>query len=177
MVKDEKQSYPPHNMETTISRLAEIMTDVIAKRNNAEIAWDYKPSAAKWSKKEIIGHLIEENARDFAGRIQMMLDQSKPQLQISDEDAVACLREGCKKEFPDLWDEFVTIRTQSAAFLYSLPPEGLDRVGIHPKLGTIRVFELLNEWVYHDLNHLNQINRNLQTALWPQLGAMQGFYG
>jgi hypothetical protein len=107
----------------------------------------------------------------------MMLDQSKPQLQINDEDAVACLREDCKKEFPDLLDEFVTIRTQSAAFLYSLPPQGLDRVGIHPKLGTIRVFEQLNDWVYHDLNHLNQINRNLQTSLWPQLGATQGFYG
>jgi hypothetical protein len=106
----------------------------------------------------------------------MMLDQSKPQLKINDQDAVACLREDCKKEFPDLLDEFVAIRTQGAAFVNSLPRDALDRVGIHPKLGTISVLELLNEWVYHDLNHLNQINRNLQAALWPQLGAMQGFY-
>lgn len=150
----------------SLRQLADLESDHIA----------FHPRTGSWCVKQIIGHLIEEDARDFTGRIRVMLDQGNPQLQMNDQDAVACLREDCKKKLANLLDEFMTIRTESAAFVHSLPPEALDRVGIHPKLGRISVLELLNEWVYHDLNHLSQINRNLQAALWPQLGAMQGFY-
>lgn len=136
----------------------------------------FHPRAGGWCVKQIIGHLTEEDVRDFTGRIRMMLDESNPQLQINDQDAVAHSRADCERRFPDLLNEFVTMRTQSVAFLRSLPQGALDRVGIHPKLGTISVVELLNEWAYHDLNHLSQINRNLQAALWPALGVMQGFY-
>jgi len=151
---------------STLRQLAEVESDHLA----------FHPRPGSWCVKQVIGHLIEEDARDFVGRIQMMLDQNRPQLHTNDQDAVAVLREDCKKEPSDLLDEFVTVRTRSAVFVEALPRGALDRVGIHQKLGTIGVRELLNEWLYHDLNHLNQINRNLQAALWPELGAMQGFY-
>ena len=57
-----------------------------------------------------------------------------------------------------------------------LKPEDLDCGGIHPKIGHITVRELLHEWVYHDLNHVSQINANFQGLLLNHLGGMQQFY-
>jgi hypothetical protein len=36
---------------------------------------------------------------------------------------------------------------------------------MHPKIGHIRIRELLHEWVYHDLNYLRQIDVNVQQFL------------
>lgn len=142
----------------------------------SEAELEFHPQPDRWCIKQIIGHLVEEDTRDFAGRIRQMIEQHLPTLDLNDQDAVARSRTDCGKSLSVLLAEFIAVRRQSAMFVASLGKSDLDRGGGHPKLGTITVRELLHEWIYHDLNHLNQINRNLQGALWPHLGAMQGFY-
>lgn len=45
-------------MNITIQQLNEVIDDVL-KTNPKSINWDYKPAVERWSKKEIIGHLID----------------------------------------------------------------------------------------------------------------------
>lgn len=134
------------------------------------------PGPAKWCIKEIIGHLSEEDKRDFVGRIQSMLNDPDPILELNDQEEVARLRHDCDKNLHDLLDEFETVRCNSISFVMKLGVTELDRLGVHPKVGRIGIRELLHEWIYHDLNHLRQIDANVQRFLWDHLGNMQRFY-
>jgi hypothetical protein len=54
-------------------------------------------------------------------------------------------------------------------------PADLDRVGLHPEVGELRVRDLLGEWVHHDRNHVRQLLANTQARVWPQMGNAQRF--
>ncbi|PYO50576.1 MAG: hypothetical protein DMD84_15360, partial [Candidatus Rokuibacteriota bacterium] len=53
----------------------------------------------------------------------------------------------------------------------------LDRGGQHPKVGFLRVRDLLQEWVHHDRNHIRQALANAQAYVWPAMGNSQKFAG
>jgi hypothetical protein len=106
----------------------------------------------------------------------LMLRQEEPRLDLNDQDAVAHERDDCAKDVMALLDEFAAVRKTSVQFVERLSADDLERTGIHPKIGLIRVRELLHEWLYHDLNHVRQIGQNVQQLMWIQLGNMQGFY-
>ena len=36
--------------------------------------------------------------------------------------------------------------------------------------------EVIHEWAFHDLGHLEQILEVKRYALWPRIGNMQAFY-
>jgi hypothetical protein len=141
---------------------------------NGAAAWH--PSAGKWCIKEVVGHLIEEDKRDFVGRIRVTLDQDEPHLTVTDQEEVARMRGDCDKSLDDLLDEFSAVRDSSVAFVSALKGSELRRGGVHPKIGRLQITNLLHEWIYHDLNHIRQINANIQSLLWAHLGNMQRFY-
>lgn len=161
-----------------VARLLHNTTIVLRQRVTAlpDRAVARHPGSAKWCIKEVIGHLTEEDKRDFVGRIQAMLDEVEPFLRLNDQVEVARLRHDCDKNLLDLLDEFDTIRCSSISFVMKLGVTDLDRGGVHPKIGRIRIRELLHEWIYHDLNHLKQIDANVQDFFWEYLGNMQRFY-
>ena len=136
----------------------------------------YHPGPRKWCIKQVLGHLTEEDKRDFVGRVVLMLRLEEPRLDLNDQDAVAHERDDCAKDVMALLDEFAAVRKTSVQFVERLSADDLERTGMHPKIGLIRVRELLHEWLYHDLNHVRQIGQNVQQLMWIQLGNMQGFY-
>ena len=136
----------------------------------------FHPSPGKWCIKEVVGHLTEEDKRDFVGRIEMMLRQAEPILDLNNQDKVAQERHDCDKDIFKLLDEFAVARSASVLFVESLTSADLERTGVHPKIGIICVRELLHEWLYHDMNHVKQVEGNAQQLLWNQLGNMQAFY-
>jgi hypothetical protein len=136
----------------------------------------WHPEDKKWCAKEIIGHLTEEDNCDFVGRIRMMIEKQEPALKVNDQDEVARARRDCDKTLRDLMDEFESVRTDSVALVKKLKADDLDRGGIHPRTGRIAIRELLHEWVYHDLNHIRQIDVNFQRFLLGHLGNMKQFY-
>jgi DinB superfamily len=137
-------------------------------------AWH--PGPGRWCIREVVGHLTEEDKRDFVGRIQVMLEHDEPRLAINDQDAVARMRHDCAKRIDFLLDEFSSVRSESVEFVLSLKKAELHRAGVHPRIDRIRVVELLHEWIYHDLNHIKQISANVQHFLWAHLGNMKRFY-
>jgi DinB superfamily len=138
------------------------------------VAWH--PRAGEWCAKEVVGHLLEEDKRDFVGRIRLILDQDEPRLTVNDQEEVARGRQDCDRNLDELLDEFRAVRGASVSFVSTLNTADLHRGGVHPNIGRLEVTNVLHEWIYHDLNHLSQIAVNVQSFLWAHLGNIRRFY-
>ena len=130
----------------------------------------WHPAAGEWCASEVLGHLIEAESRGFAGRIRIILGSDAPALQGWDPDEVARARRDCERPATALLDEFIGLRRDSVALVAGLRPSDLGRIGRHPKVGDLRVDDVLHEWVHHDRNHLRQIQANVQAFVWPHMG-------
>ena len=166
--------FTQQQLAESLRRTPIVLRELISALPDRAVA--HHPGSRKWCIKEVLGHLSEEDKRDFVGRIEMMLHESEPCLNLNDQDEVARERHDCGKDIHELLDEFTTIRAASVRFVEQLSATDLQRGGMHPRIGLIRVRELLHEWVYHDLNHIRQIEGNAQSLLWNHLGNMRGFY-
>ena len=126
---------------------------------------------------EVIGHLIEAEKRGFAGRIRIILAQDAPRLEAWDQDDVEKQRNDCGRVTDSVWMEFMGLRRDSATLVRSLRPADLDRGGLHPKVGELKVRGLLHEWISHDRNHTKQLLSIAQERVWPFMGNSQKFKG
>ena len=151
-----------------------VLRNLLNALPNGVVAWH--PSSGEWCTREVVGHLIEEDQRDFVGRIRLMLDHDEPRLTLTDQDEAARMRHDCDKNINDLLDEFDNVRSSSVSFVSTLGVGDLRRGGVHPKIGHLQISNLLHEWIYHDMNHIRQIAANVQSVLWVHLENMQRFY-
>ncbi len=135
----------------------------------------FHPAPGEWCVKEVLGHLIEAERRGFAGRVRIILAEDTPRLEAWDQEEVARARQDCQRDVAALLDELAGMRGDSAALVAGLRPEDLARAGTHPKVGRLRVADLLQEWVHHDRNHVKQILANVQAYAWPHMGNTQKF--
>ncbi|HUO63435.1 MAG TPA: DinB family protein [Terriglobales bacterium] len=137
----------------------------------------FHPDEIEWSINEVIGHLIEAERRGFAGRIKILLATKDPQLEGWDQNEVARGRRDDMKPAGKLVAELERMRADSVALVRGLKPGDLTRGGQHPKVGWLRVEDLLHEWIHHDRNHIKQILGNVQAWAWPHMGNAQKFSG
>ena len=93
-----------------------------------------------------------------------------------DQAEVRHQRGDCQRASSDLVAEWLELREASAALVRGLRDEDLAHGGRHTVVGDVTVGELLQEWVYHDRDHLRQILANVQAAVWPRMGATRRFY-
>jgi hypothetical protein len=135
----------------------------------------FHPAPGEWCAKEVVGHLIEAERRGFAGRIRIILAGDRPALQAWDQNEVARARRDCERDIADLLRELGRLRDEGARLVSELLPEQLERAGQHPKVGLLRVGDLLQEWVHHDGTHIKQILGNVQAQVWPHMGNAQKF--
>jgi hypothetical protein len=137
------------------------------------LAWH--PAPGEWCAKEVLGHLIESERRGFAGRIRIILAGDEPGLEGWDQGEVARARRDCERPASALIAEFDALRRDSITLVAGLRAGDLERGGRHPKVGRLRVGDLLHEWVHHDRNHLRQMLANTQAAAWPHMGNARRF--
>ncbi len=135
----------------------------------------WHPAPGEWCAKEVLGHLIEAEQRGFAGRIRIILGGDSPQLTSWDQNQVARDRRDCQRDAADLLNHFSKLREASVSLVSGLRDSDLHRGGHHPKVGFLRVQDLLHEWIHHDRNHLKQIMANVQAFVWPHMGNAQLF--
>ena len=140
-----------------------------------EVILRWRPEPGEWCIKEVIGHLIETDRRGFAGRIETMLAEDRPQLQAWDVEGTAAARRDHERNVVDLLSELDTMRRAGGEMIKRLSAGQLLRAGHHPQVGELKVVDLLHEWVFHDLNHLKQIAANIQHFVWPHMGNAQRF--
>lgn len=141
----------------------------------AEAEANWHPAPGDWCANEVLGHLIEAERRGYAGRIRDIL-AGKP-LHAWDQAAVARERRDCDRVAMSLWMEFMGLRHDSVAMVRGLTPTDLDKSGEHPKVGTLRVRDLLHEWIHHDRNHTKQMLAIVQERVYAHMGNAQKFVG
>ena len=139
------------------------------------LAW--QPAPGEWSVVEVIGHLVETEERGFGGRIRAIMAEDRPQFSGWDPDGVAAARADATRDPAEVLAEFTARREANIAMLEGLSPDILDRGGDHPEVGELTGRALLQEWVYHDGNHIRQMHANLQAYTWPHMGNAQRFGG
>ena len=129
----------------------------------------------EWCVNECVGHIIEAEKRGFGGRIRDIL-AGKP-LQTWDQTQVARDRKDCERMSQSVFMEFMGLRHDYVTMVRELQPAELDKSGVHPKVGVLRVRDLLHEWVYHDRDHTRQLLNVQQERVYPNMGNSQKFVG
>ena len=135
----------------------------------------WHPAPGEWCANEVLGHILEAEARGFNGRIRTMLAETDPALVGWDQVGVATARADCERDPLGLLAEFLALRDDSLALIRSLEPADLERSATHDRVGRLTIADVLAEWVHHDRNHLRQMLANSQARVWPQMGNARRF--
>lgn len=114
--------------------------------------------AETFSPFDVVGHLLHGEHSDWIPRMQRILAHGQG-LPFDPYDRFAQYEESRGKSLEQLLGEFERARAHSLAALARVAPgeRELDALGMHPRLGTVTLRQLLATWVVHDLNHLHQI--------------------
>jgi hypothetical protein len=155
------------------STCALIEAELMALGDDA--GWHQAPG--EWCARAVVGHLIESEKRGFAGRIRLILASDRPKLEAWDQVEVEKQRNDCARVTDSVWMEFMGLRRDSVTLVKSLKASDLDRSGMHPKAGELKVRWLLQEWVHHDRNHTKQLLSIAMERVWPHMGNSQKFKG
>ncbi len=152
-----------------------LLRELTAPLDPADYGW--KPSPARWSVEEVLGHLIHVEALGFRQRTERILGEDNPLLDAYDPDGFAAAGVYSGRSLAGALDDFTAERAASLAVLETLNPASLDRPARHSKLGDLVLSNLLHEWVFHDLGHVRQIAELLRACHhYPHLGPWRQFY-
>ncbi len=138
----------------------------------------WHPAPGEWCANECVGHLIEADLRGFSGRIRRILAAPKgvePHEEGWDQVAIAAARADCSRPPGDLVAEMEAGRRDAIELVGSLQPDDMERAAIHAAVGRVTVKGLLNEWVFHDRNHVRQMLLSGQARAWPVMGNNRRF--
>jgi hypothetical protein len=135
----------------------------------------WHPAPGEWCLKECLGHLLEAERRGFAGRIRQIL--LEPGIRIKDWDQVQVQKDRNDDARPleELLTAFAKMRADSVRLVEGLLNTDLGKSCEHDFAGTLRIEDLLHEWIHHDHNHYRQMEANIQAYVWPSMGNAQRF--
>jgi len=117
----------------------------------------FRPSPLKWSILEVLGHLRDEERRDFRVRIECMLNRPGERWPAIDPEG--WVREGRFNEhaLEELLADFMEERRKSLGWLSTLHDADWSASYHHETLGDFTAASMLCAWAAHDLLHLRQI--------------------
>ena len=120
---------------------------------------------------DVIGHLVHGEKTDWTARTKRILEfgDTKP---FEVWNRFAQYEESKGKTLQQLLEEFAAIRKENIAWFKSLQltEADLDKKGMHPKLGSVTLRNLLATWVVHDLTHIAQVARVMAKQYKEQTG-------
>jgi hypothetical protein len=148
---------------------------IVAELRAAGDVATWSPAAGEWTATEVAGHLIEADLRGFAGRIRRILEEDGIAERGWDQLSVARERGDARRSGAELADEFQALRAESVGLVRSLRSTDLGRGAMHEAVGRVTIRDLLQEWVFHDRNHLRQLLANVQARVWPAMGNTRRF--
>ena len=118
------------------------------------------PAADKWSVNEIVAHL--DDAEIVIGfRMRMILGAPGAPIAAYDQDAWVSSGHYENRDPRKSVEQFRVVREANLALLKSLTPEQWKHYGIHSERGPETIEHIVRMTAGHDINHLQQIERNL----------------
>lgn len=131
--------------------------------------------AGDWSPYEVVIHLIHGEDTNWLVRARHILDGERRPFPPFDRTGSFEASHGTPLD--DLLAAFAERRRANLAALaaLNLTAADLDRTGLHPEFGAVRLGQLLATWVVHDLNHLAQIARSMARVYGQAVGPWSAY--
>lgn len=127
-----------------------------------------RPAPGKWSIREIVAHLAD-NEVVLGSRYRFIAAMDRPPLPGFDQDAFVANLGVAKAATADLLDDFAMARAVNIGLLERVGDAAWDRVGIHAERGEESLGHLVTMYAGHDRIHLSQIE-TIRTGLFPKAG-------
>ncbi len=128
-----------------------------------------------WTPYEVVGHLTFIEESDWIDRTRIILEHGQNRV-FDPIDRVAGFERFAGVSLANLLRRFAEVRTSNLQLLKSLVPrENLDKRGVHPDFGEVRLDQLLATWVVHDLNHLGQIVKTMAKQYTEAVGPWRAY--
>ena len=150
-------AYTHDEARRVLSRTPDVLAALLADAPDAVLDANEGPDT--WSPRQVVGHLIGGELRDWVPRIRLILDGGarpfEPFDRVRDFDRYSVT------PIETLLGEFRAARAANLAAVDALGVRGADLSlpGTHPALGAVTLGQLLATWVAHDLSHLTQVTR------------------
>jgi hypothetical protein len=144
-----------------VNSLASVVTDAIPRLSAiSEQGAAQKPAANKWSKKEILGHLIDSAANNHQRFVRLQLEReiSLPGYEQDGWVRVARYQDRPWTEIIALWAAY---NRHLATIIDTLDPSALGHVW-HSPGGDVTLEFIATDYVRHLKHHLNQIGLSTQ---------------
>jgi len=154
---------PPFVREYALTALAgapDVLERLLAGVAPADPVWDRRPDPARFTLREVVGHLADWNGV-FLGRIARTRDEDRPGLTFRTPEDVARESGSFGAAPADSLARFRAGRAEMALILRALEPPQWERVGTlpgHPQVtGDISIEAWIMQIVGHDGYHLRQV--------------------
>jgi hypothetical protein len=124
-----------------------------------------------WSPFQVVGHLILNEKTNFLPRVALILSSQEVKT-LQPIDMTAHIQMYAGNNVTTLISDFAALRRFSIQRLNNLidTDTNLQITAIHPKLGEVRLVNILATWVAHDLTHLAQITRVMAKQYKTEIG-------
>jgi hypothetical protein len=125
---------------------------------------------------DVVGHLIDGEETDWIPRARILLAKG-PSLRFEPYDRLRHRERNSGRSLKSLLAEFARLRATNLELLRSwrLTARELDLPGEHPRLGPVRLRQLLAAWVVHDLEHVAQVARVMAKQYGGEVGPWAPF--
>ena len=143
-------------MQKTIDHLKKITDDysiLLKKINEGEFA--YKPNPSKWSKKEILGHLVD-SAQNNIRRFVVSQYEEKP-LIVYQQDAWVSISNYQHYSVKDLIQLWILLNNHICMVLGNCSPDAAARFCVTNDNTPHTIGWLATDYIRHLLHHLHQI--------------------
>ncbi|MCM3132877.1 DinB family protein [Paenibacillus polysaccharolyticus] len=131
-----------------------------------------------WNAHEVMEHLIEAEKHNWIPRVQSIVVEGEPQ-RFPTFDRFSHLKETSERTTEEALQEFSMIRKKSISSLKDiiLSNPDLEKTGLHPEFGLVKLRELLSAWVVHDFTHIAQIVRVMAERYRMDVGPWSAYLG
>ncbi|WP_025682139.1 DinB family protein [Paenibacillus maysiensis] len=131
-----------------------------------------------WNAHEMVEHFIEAEKHNWIPRVESSLLEGENNL-FPAFDRFSHLKEISERTVEEALQEFSSIRMKNLSKLREIlnPASHLEKTGLHPEFGIVKLRELLSAWVVHDFTHMAQIVRVMAERYRTDVGSWSAYLG
>src|SRR5437868_6431768 len=138
-------------MQTTLAQVVE--KSLVPLRAISEAEASIRPAPGKWSKKEILGHLIDSAANNHQRFVRLQLN-ARLDLPGYDQDQWVRVQQYQNRAWSEIIDLWYMYNTQLTAVIRHVDPKTLGHVWHTPDGKDLGLEFLIRDYVVHLHHHL-----------------------
>jgi len=125
---------------------------------NAIVDFETKQTAASWSKKEILGHLIDSAINNLQRFTEIQYSEKPYRIRSYNQDELVKANDYQNKNIQDLFNLLITLNWHIVYLIKNQSEETLKYEIILPNQTVTDLRFVMEDYIDHFYHHLNQIN-------------------